>query len=250
MRMQTRRTAMPLLDHFHAPLYPLFHWESFHSHWASILTNQLNGGVLPPEYVAAPHVRLGAEVEIDVGTLELYSGTENGASTATAVYAPPPPALTIPISFPAMDLFEILIRPEGSARLAAAIEFVSPANKDRPANRKAFVLKCASYLQEGAALIVVDIVTNRSGYLPQEIIDALADPPTARLPCVDTLYAFACRAIAFSDKPTCLEAWPQTLALGKPLPTMPLWLAADCAIGVPFEESYAETCKTLRIRAS
>jgi hypothetical protein len=80
---------MALLDHFHAPLYPLFHWEIFHSHWASILTNQLNGGCLPPEYVAAPHVKMGAEVEIDIGTLELYGGAENGVGTATAVYAPP-----------------------------------------------------------------------------------------------------------------------------------------------------------------
>jgi len=240
---------MPLLDHFHAPLYPLFHWESFHSHWASILTNQLNAGFLPPDYVAAPHVKMGAEVEIDVGTLELYGGTENGAGTATAVYAPPPPALTIPITFPALDLFEILIRPEGSARLAAAIEFVSPANKDRPANRRAFAVKCASYLQEGAGLIVVDIVTNRNGYLPQEIVDLLGEPATSRLPHIDTLYAFACRAVAAPDKPTGLEIWSQPLALGKPLPTMPLWLAADCPIGVPCEESYAETCKTLRIRA-
>src|ERR1700730_4016075 len=133
---------MPLLDHFHAPLYPLFHWESFHSHWASILTNQLNAGVLPPEYVAAPHVKMGTEVEIDVGTFELSGGPEtNSPATATALYAPPAPALTIPITFPTLDLFEILIRPEGSARLAAAIEFVSPANKDRPANRKAFAVK-------------------------------------------------------------------------------------------------------------
>src|SRR6516225_6704833 len=150
---------MPLLDHFHAPLYPLFHWESFHSHWASILTNQLNGGLLPPEYVAAPHVKMGTEIEIDVGTFELYQGSDNHGNTATAVYAPPPPTLSLPIDFPRLDLFEILIRPEGSARLAAAIEFVSPANKDRPANRNAFIVKCASYLQEGAGLIVVDIVT-------------------------------------------------------------------------------------------
>jgi hypothetical protein len=202
---------MPLLDHFHAPLYPLFHFESFHSHRASIMTNRLNGGVLPPEFVAAPRVKLGVGVET--------------------------------------DLFEILIRPEGSARLAAAIEFVSPANKDRPANRKAFAVKCASYLQEGAALIVVDIVTNRGGYLPQDVFDVLAEPTTARLSGVDMLYAFACRAVALKDKQTALEAWPERLELGKPLPTLPLWLAADCVIGVPFEDSYAETCKTLRIRA-
>src|SRR5205085_3641009 len=114
----------------------------------------------------------------------LFGGSEDRGGTATAVYAPPPPALNIPITFPAMDLFEILIRPEGSARLAAAIEFVSPANKDRPAARRAFAVKCASYLQEGAALLVVDIVTNRGGYLPQDVLDVLAGPTAARLPDV------------------------------------------------------------------
>src|SRR5437588_2094411 len=220
---------MPLLDHFHAPLYPLFHWESFHSHWASILTNLLNGRYLPPEYIAAPHVKMGTEVEIDVGTLELYGENGNGGA-ATAVYTAPPATLRVPITFPSMDLFEILIRPEGSARLAAAIEFVSPANKDRPGNRKAFALKCASYLHEGAALIVVDIVTNRSGYLPQDIVDLLAEATDLRLPHADRLYAFACRAVAFQgnaspDKHTGLEAWLENLELGRPLPTMPLWLA-------------------------
>src|SRR5260370_27592707 len=117
---------------------------------------------------------MGPGGEIGVGTLELFGGSESRAGTATAVYVPPPPALSIPITFPAMDLFEILIRPEGSARLAAAIEFVSPANKDRPVNRRAFAIKCASYLQEGAAVIVVDIVTTRTGYLPQDMVGLLA----------------------------------------------------------------------------
>jgi hypothetical protein len=192
---------------------------------------------------------MGPEVEIDVGSFELYGSRDNSGGTGTAVYAPPPPTLSIPITFPAMDLFEIFIRPEGSARLAAAIEFVSPANKDRSANRKAFAVKCASYLQEGAALIVVDIVTNRSGYLPADILALLAESATARLPNTDSLYGFACRTAAALDQSTVLEAWSETLALGKPLPTMPMWLAADAVIGLPLEDSYTETCKTLRIRA-
>src|SRR5207247_1016916 len=120
---------------------------------------------------------------------------------------------------------------------------------DRPANRKAFALKCASYLQEGAALIVMDIVTNRGGYLPQEILDMLAEPAATRLPQVDALYGSSCRPVVFKDKQASLEAWSVSWALGKPLPTIPLWLATDCVIGLPFEESYLETCKTLRIRA-
>jgi hypothetical protein len=126
---------------------------------------------------------------------------------------------------------------------------VSPANKDRAANRKAFAVKCASYLQQGAALIVIDIVTNRTGYFPQDTLDLLTQAASVALPKVDTLYGFACRTLISRGQAAALDVWCETLTLGKPLPTMPLWLAADCVIGVPFEDSYNETCKTLRIRA-
>jgi hypothetical protein len=36
---------------------------------------------------------------------------------------------------------------------------VSPANKDRDETRRAFIAKCAAYLQRGIGLIVVDIRT-------------------------------------------------------------------------------------------
>ncbi|MBY0456241.1 MAG: hypothetical protein K2V38_02770 [Gemmataceae bacterium] len=62
---------------------------------------------------------------------------------------------------------------EGGARLVAAVELVSPANKDRESHRRAFATKCAGYLAQGIALIVVDVVTNRSGNLHAEILEVL-----------------------------------------------------------------------------
>ena len=44
-----------------------------------------------------------------------------------------------------------------------------------------------------------------------------------------------------------LETWLQPLRLSQPLPTLPLWLAADFSIPLDLEESYEETCKVLRI---
>jgi hypothetical protein len=38
------------------------------------------------------------------------------------------------------------------------------------------------------------------------------------------------------------------MALGLPLPTLPLWLAADFAVPLELEPSYEETCHILRIR--
>ena len=46
-------------------------------------------------------------------------------------------------------------------RLVAAIELVSPGNKDRQTERRAFAIKVASYLYQGISVIIVDIVTNR-----------------------------------------------------------------------------------------
>jgi hypothetical protein len=44
-----------------------------------------------------------------------------------------------------------------------------------------------------------------------------------------------------------LETWPQTLALGQPLPTVPLWLADNLAVPLELEESYEQSCSILNI---
>jgi hypothetical protein len=41
--------------------------------------------------------------------------------------------------------------------------------------------------------------------------------------------------------------WTHTLALGTPLPTLPLWLAENFAVPLELELSYEETCRVLRI---
>jgi hypothetical protein len=39
----------------------------------------------------------------------------------------------------------------------------------------------------------------------------------------------------------------ESLALGKPLPTLPPWLADNLAVPLELEATYAETCRILRI---
>ena len=60
---------MPLLDHFHPPLAPIRHWESFHARWATSLADSLNPQ-LPDRYFAEPQTHAGTRVEIDVATFE------------------------------------------------------------------------------------------------------------------------------------------------------------------------------------
>jgi hypothetical protein len=63
---------MPLRDHFHLPLRGLCTWESFHSGWANEIVRQLNK-TLPAAHVARPNVKLGVDVEADVGTQDRHS---------------------------------------------------------------------------------------------------------------------------------------------------------------------------------
>ena len=44
-----------------------------------------------------------------------------------------------------------------------------------------------------------------------------------------------------------MEAWAHPLELGRPLPTLPLWLAENLAVPLELEPSYEETCRILRI---
>ncbi len=240
---------MPLLDHFHTPLNRERHWEGFHSLWTSEIVRQLNGSILPSNYIAEPTIKMGVEIEVDFATLKQGTAhaAEHNGGVLTELYAPPKAALSFPVDFAGLETFEIKVqKEEGGLRLVAAIELVSPGNKDRPATRQAFVRKCATYLQEGVSIIVVDIVTERSGNLHADLLGMLNASVAPSLNQPRQLYAAAYRALIGREKAQ-VDAWPESLELGKPLPTLPLWLYVDLPVPVDLEESYRASCETLRI---
>ncbi len=245
---------MPLRDHFRSPLDDLTAWEGFHGGWPMIIVQALSRR-LPPRYVAAPRVHSGASVEIDVATYEKDEGDSpseapddrNGGAVATAVWAPALPALAVATDLPASDEYEVRVYDtRRGRRLVAAVEIVSPANKDRSEHRRAFVAKCAALLQERVSVTILDLVTTRNFNLYGELLELVgrADPSLAPEP--PPLYAVACRTTKQGDA-WLLEAWPHALTLGQPLPTLPLWLADNFAVPLELEASYEETCRALRI---
>lgn len=238
---------MPLLDHFHPPHLLRRHWEGFHGEWASVLVNRLNHKLLPQHYYAEPHIHVGTEIEVDVATFEEVgnlSATGNGS--ATAVWAPARPKLHLPIDFSALDTFEVRVfSDEGGSHLKAAIELVSPGNKDRPSNRRAFLIKCISYLQQGVSVIIIDVATSRKGSFHPQLLQEL-QPGSATVSFPD-LYATSYRTIV-AEKTVYLDCWPEPLALGQQLPTLPLWLASDFSVPIDLEQSYIDTCENLRIK--
>jgi hypothetical protein len=223
-------------------LHPLHHWESFHSNWATRIADALNERWLPRSYLAEEHTHAGGSLEIDVATFQVSSETAEDA----AGWRPPAPTGTLALALP--DTFEVrVLADEGGATLVGVIELVSPANKDRPAQRRAFLEKCAGFLHGGVSLVLVDVVTTRGANLHDELVTAL-DAPALRLGAAVPLYAVAYRPV-LRDGATALDVWTSPCGLGEPLPTMPLRLQGDLFVPVDLEATYTEACRRRRITA-
>lgn len=237
---------MPLRDHFRPPLSLRRHWHAFHNAWATFLASDLNRR-LPEGYFAEANVQFG--IEIDVATFEKSAGGENPdlpGGSSTAGWTAPAPTLTVP--FPVgTDTVEVAVYGnEGGPSLAGAVELVSPANKDRPEHREAFLSKCSAYLQQGIGLIIVDVVTQRKGNLPSELLRRFAGCE----PSWDAdLYTAAYHPVERSGQ-TSLDIWQEALAVGRRLPTMPLWLRGAPYVPVDLEATYERTCSEYRLPAT
>ncbi len=240
---------MPLLDHFHPPLHGPRRWEGFHHSWATFIARQLNQE-LPGNYYAEAEISLGPELEIDVATMELSRAPEESKKTATAVWSPPRPKITAKVKFAHLDSYEVRVYQDlGGASLRGAVELISPGNKDRAGNRRTFAAKCAGYLKHGIGVAIIDVVTARLANLHEELFEVLeAKTSRAVWRSPTGLYAVAYRPVTVRKNPR-LETWPESLAVGKLLPVLPLWLALDLCVPVRLEESYLETCRSLRISA-
>ncbi len=241
---------MPLLDHFHPPVSQRRSWEGFHSLWAAALVEKLNQDILAKEYFADMQVHIGSQVEVDVAALEeSRSGAQGiGAAATTAMapaWAPPKTQLILPTVFPDDIEVQVFSTTTGAV-LVAAIELVSPGNKDWPQTRQAFAAKCVSYLTRGIGLIVVDIVTNRLANLHNDVMALFGrGEPFLMTPAVQT-YAVTYRP---SRQPSGdqIEIWPAPLTLGQPLPVLLLALRNAGVVPVDLETTYMEACQRSRL---
>lgn len=202
---------MPLRDHFRSPLDDRHSWDES---WPTMLVLQL-GRLLPPEYYAAPQIHLRHGVESDLPDVDEYE----------------------------VRVYDV----KRERRLVAAIEIVSLSNKDRPATRQAFVSKRAVLLRQDVSVTIVDVVTTRDFNLYADLLalqgraDAIVSDP------LGNIYAVTCRLARVPGSRKLLEAWHIPLALGRALPSLPIWLADNLAVTVDLEASYEDSCRAVRI---
>jgi hypothetical protein len=243
---------MPLRDHLRPPVSSRHSWEGFHAQWPAMLVQHLFPN-LPVGYTAEPRVRLGRYDELDIGGFEgdehdsPRAGADSGG-VATAPYAAPNPTLTVDADLGEQYEYEVLVFDDERERtLVAAVEFVSPANKDRPEHRQAFVTKCAALLQKRVCVSIVDVVTVRQFNLYGELLELIgrSDPALGEQP--PHLYAVTMRSRTQPQNRPVLDTWFYPLAPGQPLPPLPIWVNADLAVSLDLEGSYDDTCRVLRI---
>jgi hypothetical protein len=226
---------MPLLDHFHDPYDTEATWESFHSMWTTSIAAQLNRS-LPRRFCALAQIHLGRHVEADVVEVDLGAEARDeprngpGGGVAVKAWAAPAATLVLPALFPD-DIYVPVIDTERPRRPVAVVELVSPRNKDRPDARAAFAARSSAYFQYGLGLIIVDVVTTRRGNMHNELMELLKHPPTSHLSDDVLLYTTAYRPRRENEE-NLMDVWTVPLAVGQPLPTMPLALRGAMTVPV------------------
>jgi hypothetical protein len=240
-----------LLDHFHPPLFSQRHWSGFHGTWAAKLAIDLNDH-LPDGWYAEPTVQWA--IEVDVAAFEEAGALVGAAASGSPAggWEPSAPAKTIDFSL-TTDVVEVKVyRDFTDFPLVGVIELVSPANKDRPETREAFVSKCDAYLRDGIGLVMVDIVTNHRANLHSLLMDRLDDPEphvadAASIRHVDDepLYTSAYHPVKRNGE-TKLDIWYEPLAVGEDLLTMPLFLKNGPRVRVNLADTYRQTLRDLR----
>jgi hypothetical protein len=238
---------MPLRDHFHLPLTKRASWEELHGGWPMVIVQQLDK-VLPERYVAAPRVHLGSLVEVDIAALDRGLGAIGAKSQSiiSTAWSPAAPSLTVETALGDFDEYEVRVYDaERDRHLVAAVEIISPANKDRPEARSQFVARCAALLRQQVSVVMVDLVTSHHFNLYSELLELIHE----RDPALDepsAIYGVSCRWRPHGVGHR-LETWNRPFVIGQPLPELPLWLSNDLAIPLDLESSYEKTCRDLRI---
>jgi hypothetical protein len=212
-------------------------WHNFHQGWAIALRDALNAGVLPEGYFAMAEQRIGGPIP-DVLTLQLSpppgppAEPSGGLGVATA-----PPKTRIVVRSEAAAYARranrITVRDDLGA-VVAIIELVSPGNKESRNAVQSFCRKLGELLWRGVHLVVVDLFppTPRDPQgIHKEIWDEVAESPF-ELPADKPL-----TVAAYCATPD-LTGYVEPVAVGDPLPDVPLFLAADLYVPCPLERSY------------
>jgi hypothetical protein len=227
--------AMPLHDWTDRP-----GWDGAHHLWITELLRWIKPR-LPAGYRAyigtAPTVAIGAPAaRPDVAVHKWHESpavASNLASLQSTEFDEPDDEVAVATLDPGKAL---LVEREG--QLIAAVELISPRNKDRPVARASYLARYAGYLMEGVHLLLVDVHRRPIDF---SFADAIAQQFELTQPACPPPLAVSYRV----GEPAAtggrlLAIWRRKLTVGEALPMMVLPLTVDDAIQVDLEHTYVQ----------
>lgn len=219
-------------------------FHNFHQDWATQIYRALNAGLLPAGYLAMTDQRVeGWEPDV----VSLHSqGKPNAPSAGGVAVADHPPKVRLrrraetDAGAYARRANRVAVKHK-KGNVVAVIEIVSPGNKDREYSVNQFVEKVRDFLRKGVHVLFVDLFPP-GDHDPQGLDAAVwsiwSDTPDDR-PADKPLSAVS------YDAGSPFVSYVEPLAVGDPLPEMPLFLQPGIYIPCPLEETYQATWAAL-----
>ena len=211
-------------------------WDSILQFWITELVHWLRPH-LPSHYRA--YLGLVPSVSLDLSL---------GRPDVTVwEWTPPPPASTnggSAVQEPdqrTVAVFDIdpqlAVHVFRQGQLVAAIELVSPRNKERTESRTLYTNRYLGFLGQGVHLLLIDLLPRPQGFSFSDAIAAASQFRQA--PCPPPC-AISYNVGGLADPPgRFLDIWRRSLTIGSPLPTLPLWLTGDQLVPVDLEFTYS-----------
>lgn len=214
-------------------------WDGVHLLWMTELLRHVKAA-LPAEFRAylgtGPALAVGApptRPDVAVRTRAAVRDVEVGTASGASVQVEP----DVEVAVASLDSSAPALLVERDHRLVAAIELVSPRNKDRPVARATYSNRYGGYLLVGVHLLLVDVHPRPTGF---SFADAIADefqvPNQPSLPPPMTVSYRVGEPAATGGR--LLAIWRRSLAAGEPLPTLPLPLDVERSVSVDLESTY------------
>lgn len=219
-------------------------WDSVHQLWINSLLFWLQER-LPAGYRAylgsVPGLNIAAEPgrpDLGIRTWPSQPPAATAVESEALVEGPLPDFQAVGL-LPAEPHSAIHVFFQG--RLIAAVELVSPRNKDRPAARDFYRNRCLGYLWSGVHLMLVDVHRRPLGF---SFVEAMAAEAQCQLPVGLPPHAVSWNVGGPSPEGgQFLNGWYRTLSVAQPLPTLPLALTAERSLLIDLEVTYSEAAR-------
>jgi Protein of unknown function (DUF4058) len=219
-------------------------WDSIHPLWLTYLLEYVQER-LPEGYKAflggVPSLTVDSgygKPDVSVRQWGVNPSTEP-ATSGTGVLEPDLEA-SVPIRLAPQRAIHV----DFHGQLIAALELVSPRNKDRADAKETYANRYLGYLNLGVHLMLVDVLPRPKGF---SFSDAITNALGMELSPLPPPFAAAYRVGEIvpvgDDMGSLVGLWRRSLQVGELLPNLPLPLSIHQAVVIDLEETYRRAAK-------